>query len=58
MTAKRQIESSINSGTMLDGTGGHVIRKNTTLFLQNKPRRDWAPCGASRTGEDAMTRNY
>ena len=24
MTAKRQIESSINSGTMLDGTGGHV----------------------------------
>ena len=24
MTAKRQIESSLNSVTMLDGTGGHV----------------------------------
>ncbi len=24
MKAKRQIESSLNSGTMLDGTGGHV----------------------------------
>jgi hypothetical protein len=29
MTAKRQIESSINSGTMLDGTGGHVISLTT-----------------------------
>ena len=26
MTAKRQIESSLNSVTMLDGTGGHVRR--------------------------------
>jgi hypothetical protein len=24
MKAKRQIESTLNSGTMLDGTGGHV----------------------------------
>jgi hypothetical protein len=26
MKAKRQIESSLNSVTMLDGTGGHVTR--------------------------------
>jgi hypothetical protein len=28
MKAKRQIESSLNSGTMLDGTGGHVSTKS------------------------------
>jgi uncharacterized protein YnzC (UPF0291/DUF896 family) len=27
MKAKRQIESSLNSVTMLDGTGGHVTPK-------------------------------
>jgi len=28
MKAKRQIESSLNSVTMLDGTGGHVQKKH------------------------------
>jgi hypothetical protein len=30
MKAKRQIESSLNSITMLDGTGGHVNRTRRT----------------------------
>ena len=31
MKAKRQIESNLNSGTMLDGTGGGHVRGNITL---------------------------
>jgi hypothetical protein len=36
MKAKRQIESSLNSVTMWDGTGGHV-----------RPKHRWPPAHAS-----------
>jgi len=39
MTAKRQIESSINSGTMLDGTGGHVNSSRILAFVRLDLRR-------------------
>ena len=44
MKAKRQIESSLNSVTMLDGTGGHV----NTIRRPLKNRE--------RTGADSLQR--
>ena len=32
MKAKRQIESELNSATMLDGTGGHVTPMQSQAF--------------------------
>ncbi len=39
MTAKRQIESSLNSGTMLDGSGGHVKHDVTWVRASAPPLR-------------------
>ncbi len=37
MKAKRQIESTLNSVTMLDGTGGHVIGPYQTRQMSFPP---------------------
>jgi hypothetical protein len=38
MKAKRQIESSLNSVTMLDGTGGHVKYIRSRIRLANRTK--------------------
>jgi len=40
MKAKRQIESSLNSVTMLDGTGGHVKQTQALRDMVGRGMRD------------------
>jgi hypothetical protein len=57
MKAKRQIESSLNSVTMLDGTGGHVIFKvGRGCFAGSgaSERASWQPIHAGQSHETPL----